>query len=210
MYLVFTCMPGESYCWQHWVLLLYMCDVFQAPIISLGGWCNRNCHLSHQACVLLLRHIFNLTFSLPTNLCSVFQKEFHRQVVSMMVCICWWKVTLHSIFKLIFLCVCVILPSHELHSRLSVLGTRYWNCTAALNQCFFFFSSSVNWARHQSVCTHWWTVMTCLWRSRQLYQMITWYGTSPASTSTASSPFSSTASSPSSSLSSWTRTGCWR
>ena len=97
MYLVFTCMPGESYCWQHWVLLLYLCDVFQAPIISLGCWFDRNCHLLHQACVLLLHHIFNLTFSLPTYLCSVFRKEFHRQVVPMMV---YLLVMVYSIFKL--------------------------------------------------------------------------------------------------------------
>ena len=35
MYFVFTCMPGESY---HRSLLLCLCDIFQAQIISLVCW----------------------------------------------------------------------------------------------------------------------------------------------------------------------------
>ena len=35
MYLVFTCMPGESYHRQLWSLLLYLCYVFPALINSL-------------------------------------------------------------------------------------------------------------------------------------------------------------------------------
>ena len=38
MYLVFTCMPGESYCRQLKSLLLYLCYVFQALINSLVCW----------------------------------------------------------------------------------------------------------------------------------------------------------------------------
>ena len=35
MYLVFTRMPGESYCRRLWSLLLYLCYVFRALINSL-------------------------------------------------------------------------------------------------------------------------------------------------------------------------------
>ena len=35
MYLVFTCMPGESYCRQLGSLLLCLCDIFRALINSL-------------------------------------------------------------------------------------------------------------------------------------------------------------------------------
>ena len=38
MYLVFTCMPGESYCRQLRSLLLYLCYVFQSLINSLVRW----------------------------------------------------------------------------------------------------------------------------------------------------------------------------
>ena len=37
VYLVFTCMPGESYCRQCWSLLC-LCDVFGVLINSLVGW----------------------------------------------------------------------------------------------------------------------------------------------------------------------------
>ena len=38
MYLVFTCMPVESYCWWLRSLLLCLCDVFRALINSLVCW----------------------------------------------------------------------------------------------------------------------------------------------------------------------------
>ena len=38
MYLAFTRMPGESYRWRLWSLLLCLCDVFRALITSLVCW----------------------------------------------------------------------------------------------------------------------------------------------------------------------------
>ena len=54
MYLVFTCMPGESSCKQLGSLL-FLWDVFSAPVNSLVCCYSKDC----QWCSLLLKALFH-------------------------------------------------------------------------------------------------------------------------------------------------------
>ena len=83
MYLVFKCMPGESYRRQLWSLLLYLCYVFWALINSLV------CKKQHTKTLLV---------------------SFMCECVRVRACVCVWNaLQIVLMFKFAFLSKCYVL-----------------------------------------------------------------------------------------------------
>ena len=92
MYLVFTCMPGESYCRWLMSLMLCLCDVFWALVNSLVCWFIRFGFCTKQKNCTIMISIQDKIFSAnqhPISEHIVDSTPLHKETSVLTYCFCW-------------------------------------------------------------------------------------------------------------------------